>query len=223
MRLTELAALYAVIGVGCAVVRLLARSARDERLVDAGLLLWFWPLFGPFLLMRVEPIEETDPDEGDFIRALERAADSPLGCLLPDRATVRRLGARLRRAQQRLDEITALLSTPQLCEASALARHAELLERGDEQAAATALGRVDKIRTIREMGHRVRRELDQIKELLAQLRIQAEVVRLAGDIDGSTRELTAELLSRIEGMDKALGQFQDTDPQEAAWGHARPS
>ena len=206
MKLAELGLLYLLVGLGCAAVGVF-RSRSLQGAAQSALLVLFWPLMAPFLALS-EPAGASagprDREGEDFVQALERAADSPLGSLLPDRSTALRLADQLGRARTRLAEITTLLREPGFSEEAALARHQELLGRGDTEAAATAMGRVRKIRYIRELGERYRRELDHIRELIAELRIQAEVVRLAGDVDGSGREMTRELLCRIEGMDRAL-------------------
>lgn len=212
MRLAGVAVLYALVGVGCAAARAI-NGPRSGRVPDALLLICAWPLVAPFLLGS-RPLGGPAGQDSDFLAALERAASSPLGCLLPDRAAVRRLGERLRMARARVREIRALLAQPEFSEEAACRRHDTLIEAGDRQAAATAMGRLQKIRYIRDLGDRFQRELDQIGELLVQLRLQAEVVRLAGDVDGTTRELTAELLTRIEGIDRAL---------EEPWATATPS
>jgi hypothetical protein len=50
------------------------------------------------------------------------------------------------------------------------------------------------------------KEINQISELLTQLRIQAEVVRIAGASDDDTRELVGELVARIQGLDELLDE-----------------
>ena len=46
--------------------------------------------------------------------------------------------------------------------------------------------------------------LSRTRDLVAQLRVQAEVVRLAGALEEDTRDLVAELLGRVEGLDAIL-------------------
>ncbi len=189
MNLLSFASLYLLVGAGLATHRVV-RGEATSKFGDAGLLLVFWPLYAPFLV-QWQPEQAPVPGvENEFLEALERASETPLGSLLPDRAQVRRLAEQLEAARLRADEIDALLLRPEFSEKNA------------------PMGRVRKIRYLRELGERTRRELDEIRELLAQLRVQAEVVRLAGDVDGTTRELTVDLLARIEGMDRVLTEEQ---------------
>src|SRR5256885_471674 len=64
--------------------------------------------------------------------------------------------------------------------------------------------RVQNIRRLRLLRDRFVRELDEVRELLAQLTTQAEVVRLAGVADDSAASLVRELVYRVEGLDQVL-------------------
>jgi len=219
MKVLELAVLYGVIGVGCATVVLVRRSLSWGSAVDAVLLLGFWPLYGPFLLARVTVEPEGGQSDGEiaFLSALRRAQGTPLADLLPDRETVAALGRRLRVAAGKVAEIDQLLRQPELCERAARKRLAQLAARGaSDNARATAAMRIQNIRRLRRLRDRFARELEEIEELLTQLRTQAEVVRLAGIPDREARELVAELVARVEGLDRML----DIDEPEPLAGSA---
>jgi hypothetical protein len=191
---------------------LVVRQARSERRAgDALLLALFWPLYGPLLLARLRDQDHgTALSEVAFLVALRRARRTPLGALLPDESTVRALARRLRVAAGKVAEIDGLLGRPEFSEAAAVDRVEELRARSaSENAVSTAGIRVQNIRRLRTLRDRFARELDEVRELLAQLETQAEVVRLAGAPDASTTELVRELVSRVEGFDRML----DDDPQ----------
>jgi len=216
MSLGALMVLYGLAGLGCAAARMVWRS--PGRLADALLLVLLWPLYGPFLLARLGPGESRVADsEVAFLAALRRAGQSPLGGLLPDESTVRALGARLRLAARKVEEIDALLLRPEFAEKDARQRIGALQGRSASACAiSTATMRLHNILRLRALRDRFAVELDEVGELLLQLCTQAEVVRLAGvpadaGLPGSVGELLSELVSRIEGLDQVL----DDDPHLA--------
>jgi hypothetical protein len=112
-------------------------------------------------------------------------------------------------ASQKVAEIDMLLQQPDFSESAAIARQVDLKERSaSECAISTAAMRISNIRRLRSMRNRFARELDEVRELLAQLRTQADVVRLAGSPVDETRDLVQEIISRVEGLDKMI----DDDP-----------
>ena len=186
MRALELGALWVVVGVGCAAA-LLWRQRGGW--LDAALLVPFWPLLLPFHLLAQSPAPPAAPArESAFLEALRRASGTPLASLLPSEATAKLLARRLRLAEERVAEIDRLLAQRDV---------------SDERAPAARLRTIERIRALRE---RFARELDDVGELLVQLRLSAEVVRLAGATDDGTRELVANLVARVEGLDEALGE-----------------
>lgn len=207
MRLPELAVLYVLIGVGSAAGFLaVKRPLTAGALVDAALLGSFWPLYGPFLVLqgRTEPGRTTSRAVASGHIA---SPELPLSSLLPDPATAASLEQRLTLAQARVADIDHLLSLPEFSDVAAKTRHQELERRGDHRAAATARQRVQSIGRLKQLRERFATELIEIREILAQFRIQAEVVRLAGEDDGqSTRELISELQLRMETLDEMLGE-----------------
>jgi hypothetical protein len=207
MRIAELVALYALVGAGCAALVLKRRGIGPVQAGEAVLAFGLWPLYGPFLLLEHEEggATETD-DERRFLQVLEHLGGTPLAALLPDRETVRLLSRRLRLASDRLGEIDRLLATPEFSEEEARGRVHGHRANGDERAAVVALSRADNIVRMRHLRDRFRGDIAQIRELLGQLRVQAEVVRLSGAADGGTRELVGEIVARVEGLDSVLAE-----------------
>ncbi|MFH0901162.1 MAG: hypothetical protein V2A73_11090 [Pseudomonadota bacterium] len=212
MRLAELAGLYLLIGSGCAAV-LLLRQRTVRAFLDAALLLPFWPIIGPFLVLGATQPErhQAAPVDLGFLQAFERAARTPLGALLPGIDTIRKLADRLGVAAAKVAEIEGLLARPEFDEGEAVAHYRELEKRGASECALTSASlRIQNIRRLAALRDRFANELEDVRELLKQLQTQVEVVRFAGTADASTADLVQELLARVEGLDQVL----DDDPRE---------
>lgn len=208
MSLAVLATMYLLVGLACATARVFWRLHPSGRIGDALLLLFLWPLFGPFLLLRLQG--DTTQREVAFLLAMRRAENSPLGAILPDPDTAKQLAVRLRVATGKVEEIDGILLRPEFDEEQAVTRLSGLRARdASETAVSTAALRVQNIRRLRSLRNRFANELDEISELLMQLSTQAEVVRLAGSADASSTDLVQELVLRVEGLDAVL----DDDPR----------
>ena len=197
MRLVELAVLYLVVGAGAAAALLYRRRA----VLDAILLVPFWPLLAPFQLF-----DASEPRAGaDFLAALEEAARTPLGKLLPAPATMRQLAGRLAVASAKVAEIDRVLARREFDAGAAQAELTALRARdASELAVTSATLRVQNIRRLVALRDRFARELDDVRALLVQLETQVEVVRLAGAPDAAAADLVHELLARVEGLDQVL-------------------
>lgn len=235
MRLQELALLYFLLGLGSALVALLSpsqrRLSRSRRAVDAVLMLLWWPLYAPFVfaasgILSVEQKSQSgaqnlaasgDLAEGHqaFIQALNAARQTPLAPLLPDPETVRALATRLQVVQAKLGEIDLLLRRQDFDEAQASARMAELEHKGASPYARSLAGiRMQNIQHMKRLRRRFALELDEIDEMLAQLRTQADVVRLAGRVETDSQDLVQELLLRVESLDSMLAAEFDSAQAE---------
>jgi hypothetical protein len=206
MRVIELSTLYALLGLGCAAVALWRPVDPARRWLDAALMLPFWPICAPLLLTR-ERGQKTaaHSSEVTFLLALRRVSGTPLASLLPDEATARALGRRLRVAAAKLAEIEELLRRPEFDDGEAARRQQELTDQRASSSVLSAAGiRLQNIRRLKRLRDRFGRELLELEELLTQLTTQAEVVRLAGAADSETRDLVREILSRVEGLDAVL-------------------
>lgn len=206
MKLPDLVLLYVLVGAGCGIAVVALRGVRAPALLDAAIVVPLWPLYGPFLLAAragAAGVGEAAASD-ELLRALAKVRGTPVAAFLPDEDGARVLARRVALAGERIAEIDALLVQPEFSESDALARHEAYRER-DARVAAAALERVKNIRRLRALRDRFSRELDQVAELLKQLRIQAEVVRLAGATgDAGVRELVGELLARVEGLDEVM-------------------
>jgi hypothetical protein len=194
MTLDLLALGYAAIGVAVAIGAALA--GRRPTAGDVLLLTAVWPLAGPMILFG----DRERADDHELVSALARASTSPLASVLPDAETARVLQARLREASSRLADLDHVLARPDFDPTSAQRRASELTARGASAAAATAQLRVRTLGQLRDLRERYRSELDEVRELMAQLVTQAELVRLQPSIAQESSELVRELVSRVEGL-----------------------
>lgn len=177
MRAAELFALYLVLGLGLTVAAVV--KARTAGWLDAGLLFLFWPLYGPFLL--VAP------------RATPAAAAIGAG-----------MAERLAGLARRVAEIDGMLLQPDFHLEEAEARRARLLEAGDGPAAARVEARIESIRRLAGVRASLLRGLAEAEELMAQLRVQQQVMRMTGGSSDEVRGLLIELESRVEALDELL-------------------
>lgn len=201
MKVADLGTLYFLVGAGCLLTYLVRARDLRERWIDGVLLLVVWPLYGPFLLAG-----DRRSSQATFLEALDRAQGTPLSLLLPDRDTAHRLMERVNDAQRRISELDDLLSRPEFSEKEASARRAVLEERGDRRAASFAQSRTENIRRLGKLRDRLDRELDEARELLDQLRVQAEIVRIAGTREIESDSLITELKACIQALDGLLGE-----------------
>jgi pimeloyl-ACP methyl ester carboxylesterase len=174
MRTAELALVYFAVGTVAAA----AYASKTRRLVDAAILLPFWPLYAPFLVIASRP----RPD------------------LLPDRAA---LAERLSHVKGRIAEIDRLFERPEFSVDAANRRRRALEESGDLRAAQAAEARRQTLERLCALRDRYAREITQVDELLAQLQVQSEVVRLSGQ-STSVEDLVEEIVDRIEALDAIL-------------------
>jgi hypothetical protein len=198
---------YLALGAVAALV--IAGVRRRLSLTDAVLLVGLWPLYAPLSLSL--PLSPGEPHhrEAELLAALARAKASPLAAVLPDEASARMLGDRLREAGARLTELDEVLARPDFDPVAVERRAAELAARGQAAAAQTAQLRVRTLGQLHALRERYRRELDEVGELVAQLVTQAELVRLQPAIAHTSGELVRELIARVEGLGD-LFAFQAT-------------
>lgn len=186
------------LGVGFVLALVLA-IVRRTSIADALMVLALWPIAVPLVLAGDTGGE--DPREAELLAALARAQASPLAAVLPDAETARVLASRLREAGRRLTELDGVLARPDFDPRVAEQRARDLELRGASAAASTAQLRVRTLAQLRTLCARYRGELDEVRELIAQLVAQIELVRLQPAIAHSSGELVRELVTRVEALD----------------------
>lgn len=196
---------YLALGGVIAVVALALRRTRAAS--DAVFLVALWPIAAPLVFGGHRA--DADPGAAELVAALARAQASPLAVVLPDAETARVLASRLREAGARLADLEQVLARPDFDEREAERRALELGARGATSAAATAQLRVRTLAHLRDLRVRYRGELDEVRELIAQLVAQAELVRLQPAIAHTSGELVRELVTRVEGLEDLM-TYQST-------------
>jgi len=187
---------YLAIGVAIAAVLAIVRR---PSIADAVMVIALWPIAVPIVLAG----DGRDGDRGvaELLAALARASASPLAAVLPDAETARVLACRLREAGKRLADLDLVLARPDFDPRAAEQRALDLSTRGASVAAATAQLRVRTLGQLRALRERYHHELDEVRELIAQLVAQAELVRLQPALAHGSGELVRELVDRVEGLD----------------------
>ncbi len=188
MRTAELGVIYILVGMGVTVAALL--RARTQGWMNAGLLLFFWPLYGPFILMN--PVLQGSEFSGAFM--------------------VEGVSQRLEELSARAQQIKELLSKPDFQLEAAKTLSSEHEARGETKAAARVHARIESILRLKRHQTALADQLAEARELMAQLRVQSEVIRVAGGSDADTAALVQELECRVEGLDALLQDPCGSEP-----------
>ena len=202
----------AYLAIGAAIAIGAITAGRRLTPGDTAFLVTLWPLAAPLVLAGQR--SDDDPVTNELMKALARAQASPLAAVLPDTETARVLASRLREAEAHLADLDDVLARPDFDEASAEARVKDLAARGASGAAATAQLRVKTLGQLRALRVRFRSELDEVRELIAQLVTQAELVRLQPAIAQVSSELVRELVTRVEGLGDLFAYQASLDDPE---------
>jgi len=196
MRGLELSALYLLVGLGVTIAASL--QARTSGWLDAGLLFAFWPLYGPFLVAgRPQPAQ-------------------PSALLMADG-----IPARLEGLSAKVSALDQVLAQPDFHLPAAEARKAEHEAKGETRASARVQARIESILRLQERRAQLHENLAEARELMAQLRVQTELMRVSGGSEVDTSALVLELESRVQGLDGLLedpygGLLPQGSPQAAA-------
>lgn len=178
--------LYALVGGGCAALRLAAKPL-ENRIGDAVWLILMWPIVGPLLLVRAR--DETAD-----------AKDTPPSAAPLDSEGI---AARIDALRARLCQIERLFQEPALREDEARARLLRYEARGNARAATVAAARLAHIGKLRALEAHARDELDALCELHLQLRAQAALLHTFTTTTGGTH-LLRELAARVEVLEATL-------------------
>jgi hypothetical protein len=243
MRAVDLALVYGLVGVACAIAIARAelaeaaggdaralRAARISAAWNAVCAVALWPLWAPLALTRptraparlaqdAAPNDRADPRVARASAALEEAARASAGTpfeALLSCETAARISGQLARAAARQAEVEALLVSPGYDVGEAAARVASLeSERASPRTLATARLHLENVRRLVALRDRDARALEELGELAHALRAQLAVARLAGSSGAEASDIVAEVWSRIEGLD-AANEGLEACPSEAA-------
>lgn len=209
MSLVDLATLYAVAGLGCAVlVFKRTRGARRHRFTSAAIALALWPLWAPLALVADPPRRTPARDrvariEGELDRAAAAAAGSPFAVLFsPDAAD--RIRHELRELAHRIAELDAVLAQPGFDLAEAERRVTRLEEHASPTAVRTAVLHRDNVGRLEALRDKNARALEELGELVGALRSQLVLARYAGSSPEGVGGIVTELWARVEGLGEAM-------------------
>lgn len=214
MSLLDLGVLYALVGLGCAVVvyRRTGGTTR-KRAASAALALPLWPIWAPLALVP-DPPRRTPASgrvariEAELERALAAAAGTPFAVLLPVPAA-ERIRRELRQAVQRIDELDQVLAQPGFDLAQAERRITTLSETGSPRAVRTAVLHRDNVARLEALRDRHARALDELGELVGALRSQLVLARYAGSSPEGVGGIVTELWARVEGLGEVMEAHAD--------------
>jgi hypothetical protein len=218
--LTDLAAIYLVAGVACAVAVYRTSPPGTPRALSAAISVLLWPLWAPIALTARHdparppktrtPVAEAAARIDEALReAAAACAGTSLQELLP-REAAERISAEVARAAGRHAELSALLGTEGFDLAAAEAR-VRALEQPDAppRALATARMHLENVRRIAALRDRDARALEELADLVGALRAQLALARFAGSHAEGTSGIVSEMWARVEGLGAALADQGD--------------
>jgi hypothetical protein len=219
MRLIDLAGLYALVGVACAVV-IVRRSGSltRERALDATLSLVVWPLYVPALLSPMPPpralVGLVDPaiarEHALLLRAVASVTEPAVATLLPSAPQLARLATEMTTLDAKVRELTEVLSHPDFDDARAKRLVAEA-ERDGGPALSHAKQVRGSIERLSRMRARAAHDRDELLSLCQRLRIELTVLRFAGSAPADVGDVVGEMLARLEGVGAAFGDACETE------------
>ena len=223
MSLTDLGAIYLVVGVACAVAIYKSAPSRSRAAIASAVIaVPLWPLWAPIALTgRGSPrgapraARAVDPGspmalaadriEASLREGVDACAGTALEPLLP-RDAADRIAAEVRRAADRHAELGALLAREGFDRATAEARLVELTRaQASPRALSTARLHLDNVRRLSALRERDERAIDELGDLVQALRAQLVVARFAGSQPEGAGGIVADLWARVEGLGVALG------------------
>jgi hypothetical protein len=224
--LIDLAALYLLAGLACAV----AVWTRRRSFGSAMLALWLWPLWAPFALWDTRapevrpggqrPRESSDRIARVLYEAAQAAAGTPFAATLSSQA-VERIAQEAARASARLGELDDVLAQPGVDRAALLQRLAalEAEARRDEPASEATLRsarlHLASVERLLVMRRQQAAALAELEQMLVALRGQLVVARYAGSMDEGVDAIVGDLWARIEGLGEVLDTRPIDDPASA--------
>lgn len=222
MSLRDLALLYLIAGLACAVA--VYRSSTDSRpkaVASAALAVPLWPLWAPIALTTAQrsgsaALSAATADAAARVkRALQEGIESCAGTSyesLLSRDAASRIDASVTRAAARHAELDALLRREGFDAAAASARVLDLEKSGASlRAVATARLHLDNVRRLHAMRERDARALDELADLVQALRTQLVLARFAGSSVEGVGGIVSEVWARVEGLGAAMDAHEELE------------
>jgi hypothetical protein len=216
MNLRDLLALYAVVGVACAIATLRrANSIRTRSVAAAVAMVAVWPFWAPFALatppQRTTRAAPRPPGPGVLARieraldeAVAAAADTPMSEVFSPKVAAR-IGAEAARVAARLEELDTLSARAGFDAEASARRVVELEARGaPELAVATARLQHGNLTRLVELRAADAQALEDLADLLEALRTQLLLARYSGSSADGAGAIVSEVWARLEGLGAAF-------------------
>jgi hypothetical protein len=218
MSIRDLLAVYALVGVACAIAVLRRAPTRDlGAVLSAVATVAMWPLWAPFALAppgaRGRATPATPRPENDAViarveRALADAVAAVAGTSMSEVFTARtaaRIAAEVEHVATRLADLSALAERAGF-DRAASARRLEELERAGapDRAVATARLQYESLERLAQLRAADARALEELADLLEALRTQLVLARYAGSSADGAPAIVSEIWARLEGLGAVL-------------------
>jgi hypothetical protein len=224
MRLLDVAWLYLLVGLACAIAVLARSGSRTPRTVaHAAINVLLWPLWAPLTLSAqasapplrdraAVALTDADPRVAEAVSRIAEALHEAvaateggaLATVLPAAAATRILDE-VARVAARHQAVRAMLNTAEHDPEHAAARVETLRARGDHpRALATARLHAENVARLVRLRDRDRHALEELAELAAALRTQVVLARFAGTAVDGASDIVGEVWARVEGLGEAL-------------------
>jgi hypothetical protein len=223
--LGDLAVVYSVAGVGCAIAVLRKEAGRGAwAVVSALVTVALWPLWAPFVLAAPKTVGGTEDARGregtkasasagpsTAVRRIENALEeavkavqgTPMSELFSQKVS-QRIAAEVRVVSARLDELTVLTGEGLDCKVSAARLEALEAEGAPARTIATARLQHESVAKLEELRASDDRALTELADLLEALRAQLLLARYGGSPSEGTGAIVNEVWARLEGLGAAL-------------------
>jgi hypothetical protein len=221
MSLGDLAILYLVVGLGCAVAIYRTSTERPRRAaVSAALAVPLWPLWAPIVLTAPSATRGPSPAaatgsaaaaiEAALAEGVEVCAGTSFEALL-SREAASRITAEVARASSRRAEIDQVLRADDFDLGAAERKVAELEQSAvSPRSLSTARLHLENIRRLHALRDRDATAIDELADLVQALRTQLLLARFAGSSVEGVGGIVSEVWARVEGLGAAI------DAQEEA-------
>lgn len=220
--LRDLAVLYVIAGLACAVAVFRASTdTRPRAVASAALAVPLWPLWAPIALTAAQrsgaaALSAATADAAARVKralneGLEACAGTSYASLL-SREAASRIDAEVTRAAARHAELDALLRRDGFDAAAAEKRVLELERTGASlRSIATARLHMDNVRRLYAMRERDARALDELADLVQALRTQLVLARFAGSSVEGVGGIVSEVWARVEGLGAAMDAHEELE------------
>ncbi len=218
MSIRDLLALYALVGLACAIAVFRRAPARGiGAVLSAVVTIPIWPLWAPFALgpPRVQGRKAPSPSrpENDAIIArVEKALADAVAAVVDTsmsevftQRTAARIADEVKHVATRLADLSALAERSGFDRVASVRRLEELEKTGaPDRAIATARLQCENLERLAQLRAADARALEELADLLEALRTQLVLARYAGSSADGAPAIVSEIWARLEGLGAAV-------------------